>query len=74
MEAFNAAYPWMVLSVGCFDAAVFALGGLSFAAIIAFGKMETMADRIFPATFCMAIMNALAIAALAATRWVLGVG
>jgi hypothetical protein len=71
MEAFNIVYPWIVLSVGLFDAAVFAFAGLGFGAVIITGRLDEIADRIGPATICVAIFNALFVGALAFTHWML---
>lgn len=71
MEVFNIAYPWIVLSVGLFDATIFALAGLAFGGVIISGKGDIIADRIAPATFVVAVFNALAVGILAFTRWVL---
>jgi hypothetical protein len=71
MEAFNAAYPWMVLSIGIFDATVFALTGVIFWAIAIVGKYDVIANRLPLPTIIFAMFSGLSVGALAFTHWLL---
>jgi hypothetical protein len=72
MNAFNAAYPWIVLTIGLFDASATLLGGLLAAGVYLFRPNADLYDRIFPSFLILILSTTAAVALLTGTRWLLG--
>ena len=72
MEAFNAAYPWIILYIGLFDAAATLAGGVTVAAALLFKADIDLYDRVFPSFIVLILSTVAAAVLLSGTRWMLG--
>jgi hypothetical protein len=72
VQAFNTAYPWIVLYIGLFDAAVTLVGGLVVAAAVLRGEEQDLYERVFPAFIVLIMATVSSVLLLAGTRWILG--
>ena len=72
MEAFNAAYPWIILYIGLFDVAATLIGGLGVAAALLTKADIDLYDRVFPSFIVLILSTVAAALLLAGTRWMLG--
>jgi hypothetical protein len=74
VEAFNTAYPWIVLIFGVFDAFFVLATGVSAAFAMMFlthDERWLLWDRIWPAAFVLILTTAATVGVLAATRGIL---
>jgi hypothetical protein len=74
METFFAAYPWIILSLGVFDAAAVTVIGAGAAGAFVFLSDEArwgLWDRLWPSALIMLLTTAATAGVLAATRGML---
>jgi hypothetical protein len=72
MQAFNAAYPWIILYIGLFDAAATLVGGVAVAATLLVKVDIDLYDRVFPSFIVLILSTVAAAVLLSCTRWMLG--
>jgi hypothetical protein len=72
MQAFNAAYPWVILCIGLFDAAATLAGGVAVAAALLVKVDVDLYDRVFPSFIVLVLSTIAAAFLLSGTRWMLG--